>query len=120
MQKVEYRRFNVLAAPPGDDYAAMRQVLARRYERVSALGGKVPDLVLVDGGKGQAGVARAVLAELGMNDVCVVGVAKGRERKPGLEELVIEGEGAALSLPPMHPGLHLAQQIRDEATAFRI
>jgi excinuclease ABC subunit C len=120
MQKGEYRRFNVRDATPGDDYAAMRQVLARRYERVSAQGGKVPDLVLVDGGKGQAGVARAVLAELGMNDVCVVGVAKGPERKPGLEELVIEAEGAALSLPPTHPGLHLVQQIRDEAHRFAI
>ncbi len=120
MQKAEYRRFNVRDAAPGDDYAAMRQVLARRYERVSTEGGKVPDLVLVDGGKGQAGVARAVLAELGMNDVCVVGVAKGPERKPGLEELVIEAEGVALSLPPTHPGLHLVQQIRDEAHRFAI
>ena len=120
MQKGEYRRFNVRDAAPGDDYAAMRQVLARRYERVNAEGGKVPDLVLVDGGKGQAGVARAVLAELGMNDVSVVGVAKGPERKPGLEELVIEAEGAALSLPPTHPGLHLVQQIRDEAHRFAL
>lgn len=120
MQKDEYRRFNVRDAAPGDDYAAMRQVLARRYERVNAEGGKVPDLVLVDGGKGQAGVARAVLAELGMNDVSVVGVAKGPERKPGLEELVIEAEGAALSLPPTHPGLHLVQQIRDEAHRFAL
>ena len=120
MQKGEYRRFNVRDAAPGDDYAAMRQVLARRYERVNAEGGKVPDLVLVDGGKGQAGVARAVLAELGMNDVSVVGVAKGPERKPGLEELVIEAEGAPLSLPPTHPGLHLVQQIRDEAHRFAL
>jgi excinuclease ABC subunit C len=120
MQKGEYRRFNVRDAAPGDDYAAMRQALTRRYERVNAEGGKVPDLVLVDGGKGQAGVARAVLAELGMNDVSVVGVAKGPERKPGLEELVIEAEGAALSLPPTHPGLHLVQQIRDEAHRFAL
>ena len=120
MQKGEYRRFNVRDAASGDDYAAMRQVLARRYERVNAEGGKVPDLVLVDGGKGQSGVARAVLAELGMNDVSVVGVAKGSERKPGLEELVIEAGGAALSLPPTHPGLHLVQQIRDEAHRFAL
>jgi len=120
MQKGEYRRFNIRDAAPGDDYAAMRQVLARRYERVSAQGGKVPDLVLVDGGKGQAGAARAALAELGLNDVSVVGVAKGPGRKPGLEELVIEAEGAALSLPPTHPGLHLVQQIRDEAHRFAI
>lgn len=120
MQRGEYRRFNVRDATPGDDYAAMRQVLARRYERVSAEGGKVPDLVLVDGGKGQARVARAALVELGMNDVSVVGVAKGPERKPGLEELVIESEGISLSLPPTHPGLHLVQQIRDEAHRFAI
>ncbi|HSG74928.1 MAG TPA: excinuclease ABC subunit UvrC [Burkholderiales bacterium] len=120
MQKGEYRRYNVGDAAPGDDYAAMRQVLGRRFERVNAEGGKVPDLVLVDGGKGQAAVARAVLAELGMNDVSVVGVAKGPERKPGLEELVIEADGAALSLPPTHPGLHLVQQIRDEAHRFAV
>jgi len=120
MQRGEYRRFNVRGVAPGDDYAAMRQVLARRYERVSTQGGKVPDLVLVDGGKGQAGAARAVLAELGLNDVSVVGVAKGAERKPGLEELLIEADSAALSLPPTHPGLHLVQQIRDEAHRFAI
>ncbi len=120
MQRGEYRRFNVRDATPGDDYAAMRQVLARRYERVSAQGGKVPDLVLVDGGKGQARAARAALAELGLNDVSVVGVAKGPERKPGLEALVIESEGVSLSLPATHPGLHLVQQIRDEAHRFAI
>ncbi len=120
MQRGEYRRFNVRDATPGDDYAAMRQVLARRYERVSAQGGKVPDLVLVDGGKGQARAARAALVELGLNDVSVVGVAKGPERKPGLEALVIESEGVSLSLPATHPGLHLVQQIRDEAHRFAI
>jgi len=120
LQKGEYRRFNIRDAAPGDDYAAMREVLARRYERVSAEAGKVPDLVLVDGGRGQAGVARAALAELGLNDVSVVGVAKGPERKPGLEELVIEAEGVARSLAPTHPGLHLVQQIRDEAHRFAI
>jgi excinuclease ABC subunit C len=120
MQKAEYRRFNIRDVTPGDDYAAMRQALARRYERVSLEGGKVPDLVLVDGGRGQAGVARTALAELGMNDVSVVGVAKGPERRPGLEELVIEGEDIAVHLPPTHPGLHLIQQIRDEAHRFAI
>jgi excinuclease ABC subunit C len=120
LQKAEYRRFNIRDVTPGDDYAAMRQALARRYERVSLEGGKVPDLVLVDGGRGQAGAARAALAELGMNDVSVVGVAKGPERKPGLEELVIEGEGIGLRLPPTHPGLHLIQQIRDEAHRFAV
>src|SRR5207244_790492 len=79
MQKSEYRRFNIRGVTPGDDYAAMRQVLTRRYERVTAHAGIVPDLVLIDGGKGQVGVARAVLADLGLHQVCVVGVAKGPE-----------------------------------------
>jgi len=120
MQKGEYRRFNIRDVTPGDDYAAMRQALARRYERVSLEGGKIPDLVLVDGGQGQAGAARAALADLGLNDVAVVGVAKGPERRPGHETLILEGEGVAASLPPTHPGLHLIQQIRDEAHRFAI
>jgi excinuclease ABC subunit C len=120
MQRSDYRRFNVRPKTAGDDYAAMREALARRYERVNAEGGKVPDLVLIDGGKGQVGEARAVLVELGMNDVSVVGVAKGPERKPGLEELVIAAEGITASLPPTHPGLHLIQQIRDEAHRFAV
>jgi excinuclease ABC subunit C len=120
MQRAEYRRFNVHPQAAGDDYAAMREVLTRRYARVSAQDGKVPDLVLVDGGRGQVGAARAALAELGLSDVSVVGVAKGPERRPGLEELVLAAEGVALTLPPTHPGLHLIQQIRDEAHRFAI
>ena len=83
MQKAEYRRFNIRGVTPGDDYGAMKQVLARRYERITAEAGKIPDLVLIDGGKGQVGVAAAVLHDLGLHQVCVVGVAKGPERKPG-------------------------------------
>jgi len=120
MQKSEYRRFNIRGITPGDDYAAMRQVLERRYEKVTAEGGKVPDLVLIDGGKGQVGVARGVLADLGLHQVCVVGVAKGPERKPGMEELIIESENRSLQLAPSHPGLHLIQAIRDEAHRFAI
>jgi excinuclease ABC subunit C len=120
LQKGEYRRFNIRDVTPGDDYAAMRQALARRYERVNVEGGKVPDLILVDGGKGQASAARAALADLGMNDVCVVGVAKGPERKPGLETLVLEGEGLGARLAASDPGLHLIQQIRDEAHRFAL
>ncbi|HEX5092527.1 MAG TPA: excinuclease ABC subunit UvrC [Burkholderiales bacterium] len=120
MQKGEYRRFNIRDVTPGDDYAAMRQALARRYERVSVEGGKVPDLILVDGGQGQASAARAALAEIGMNDVSVVGVAKGPERKPGLEALVLEGEGLVVRLAANDPGLHLIQQIRDEAHRFAL
>ena len=120
MQKAEYRRFNSRDITPGDDYGAMRQALARRYERVTQEGGRVPDLVLIDGGKGQVAAARAALADLGVSDLMLVGVAKGPERKPGLEELVIEAEGRTEMLPPSHPGLHLIQQIRDEAHRFAI
>ena len=80
----------------------------------------MPDLILIDGGKGQVAQARSALVELGLNDVSVVGVAKGPERKPGLEELIVEGEGLVVTLPPQHPGLHLIQQIRDEAHRFAI
>src|SRR5687767_3214015 len=120
MQKSEYRRFNIRDVAPGDDYAAMRQVLARRYERTAAEGGKIPDLILIDGGKGQVGAARAALSDLGLHQACVVGIAKGPERKPGMEELIIESEERSLQLAPTHPGLHLIQQIRDEAHRFAI
>ena len=120
MQKSEYRRFNIRDVTPGDDYAAMRQVLSRRYERVNAEAGKIPDLVLIDGGKGQVSAAKAAMVELGMNDIAVVGVAKGPARKPGLEELIIESEARTLQLAPTHPGLHLIQAIRDEAHRFAI
>ena len=120
MQKSEYRRYNIRDITPGDDYAALRQALTRRYERVGLEGGKIPDLVLVDGGTGQAGAARAALAELGMNDVSVVGVAKGPERKPGAEQLILESGTQTLQLAPDDPALHLIQQIRDEAHRFAI
>jgi excinuclease ABC subunit C len=120
MQKSEYRRFNIRDITPGDDYAAMRQVLGRRYERVTAEAGRIPDLVLIDGGRGQVSAARAALVELGLHQVCVVGVAKGPERKPGLEELILESDARTLELPPTNPGLHLIQAIRDEAHRFAI
>ena len=120
MQKAEYRRFNIRDVTPGDDYAAMKQALARRYERVTAEAGAIPDLILIDGGKGQAGVAAAVLHDLGLHQVAVVGVAKGPERKPGEEELILESQARSLQLAPSHPGLHLIQAIRDEAHRFAV
>ena len=120
MQNGEYRRYNIRDITPGDDYGAMRQALARRYERVTTEAGKIPDLILIDGGVGQVRAAKAALVELGLNDVGLVGVAKGPQRKPGLEELVIESEGRSVTLPPQHPGLHLIQTIRDEAHRFAI
>ena len=120
MQKSEYRRFNIEGGKPGDDYAAMREVLSRRYQRLVAGEGRLPDLVLIDGGKGQLGVACEVLAEAGLTDVMLVGVAKGAERKPGLEQLFFPGRAKPLQLAAEHPALHLIQQIRDEAHRFAI
>ncbi|MBM3385646.1 MAG: excinuclease ABC subunit UvrC, partial [Betaproteobacteria bacterium] len=120
LQRGEYRRFNIRDLNPGDDYGAMRQALERRYSRVSAEEGRMPDLVLIDGGRGQLNAARAALAELGLSDVNVLGVAKGPARRPGLEQLVLEADGQTLSLPTEHAGLHLIQSIRDEAHRFAI
>jgi len=120
MRNSEYRRYNIGTAVRGDDYGAMREVLTRRYEKISRGEGVVPDLVLIDGGRGQVNVAREVLAELGLADIFLVGVAKGPERKPGMEELIIADGDRALTLPPDHAGLHLIQQIRDEAHRFAI
>jgi excinuclease ABC subunit C len=120
MRPSEYRHYNIAGIQPGDDYAAMRDVLHRRYEKVARGEGVVPDLVLIDGGKGQVNAACGVLAELGFADVDLVGVAKGPERKPGLEELVLAEGDRALRLDPDHPGLHLIQAIRDEAHRFAI
>jgi excinuclease ABC subunit C len=120
MQKSEYRRFNMRSVDPGDDYGAMREVLSRRYGKIVATEAKLPDLVLIDGGKGQLGVAIEVFSELGLTDVPLVGVAKGEERKPGLEQLFIPGRAEPLVLGPDHAALHLVQQIRDEAHRFAI
>jgi excinuclease ABC subunit C len=120
LQNGEYRRYNIEDITAGDDYEAMRQTLTRRYRKVVAGEGRVPDLVLIDGGKGQLAVAQQVCAELGLNDVTLVAVAKGEERKPGLEQLLLPGRDTPLSLPRDHAGLHLIQQIRDEAHRFAI
>lgn len=118
--KSQYRRYNISGLAPGDDYGAMRQALARRFKRGQAEGGPLPDLLLVDGGKGQVAEARAVLADLGIDGVDVVGVAKGSSRKPGLEQLLLGAGGRVLTPPGDAPGLHLIQQIRDEAHRFAI
>lgn len=120
MRSSEYRRYNINGLTPGDDYAAMRDVLSRRYHKITGGEGRLPDLILIDGGKGQVGVAQEVLVELGLNDANLLGVAKGEERKPGLEQLIFPGLQKPLQLPKDHPGLHLIQQIRDEAHRFAI
>ena len=120
MRNSEYRRFNISGIAPGDDYAAMRNALTRRYQRIASGEGKRPDLILIDGGKGQVGVAYAVLTELGLSEIEVIGVAKGPERKAGLEELIFADQRKPIQLGVEHPGLHLIQQIRDEAHRFAI
>ena len=120
MQSGEYRRFNVTPAQGGDDYAAMREALTRRCARIVAGEYPAPDLLVIDGGKGQVGVAASVLEEQGMHGVPLIGIAKGPERKAGEEEIVFPDRDDALRLPPDHPGLHLLQQIRDEAHRFAI
>ena len=120
MKKSEYRRYNIAGVTGGDDYGAMRQALTRRFERVASGEGVCPDLLLIDGGKGQLGVAREVLLELSLDSVPLVGVAKGEGRKPGLETLVFADGRVAANLGSDDPALHLIQEIRDEAHRFAI
>ena len=120
MQKSDYRRYNVTGVEAGDDYGAMREALARRYRKIVAGEGRMPDLVLIDGGKGQLAIAIEVFAELGMSDVALMAVAKGEARKPGEEQLLLPGRPEPLALGADHPALHLIQQIRDEAHRFAI
>lgn len=118
--KSDYRRFNIRGVTPGDDYAAMRQAIERRYARVQAEEGRMPDVLLVDGGAGQLQAAARALEELQVEGITPVGVAKGPSRKPGLETLVLLGQKQPLILPPDSPALHLIQQVRDEAHRFAI
>jgi excinuclease ABC subunit C len=120
MQNSEYRRYNVKGVEPGDDYGAMCYALGVRYRKLADGEGKVPDLILIDGGLGQIHAAQAVMADLGLHEIPMMGVAKGVERKPGLEQLFLAGEEQPRRLPPDHPALHLIQQVRDEAHRFAI
>lgn len=118
--KSDYRRFNIENIQPGDDYGAMEQALTRRYTRLMKGEGKLPDILFIDGGKGQVSSAVSALEELQVTGVCIIGIAKGPERKPGLETLIIAGVGQEVQLPENSPALHLIQQIRDEAHRFAI
>ena len=120
LQNSEYRRYNINGNTPGDDYAAMRDVLSRRYKKVAAGEGKRPDLIFIDGGKGQLGVAVEVMQEVGLEDILLIGIAKGEARKPGLETMIFADTGEMLNLEKDNTGLHLLQQIRDEAHRFAI
>ncbi|MCW8983346.1 MAG: excinuclease ABC subunit UvrC, partial [Gammaproteobacteria bacterium] len=120
--KSDYRRYNIEGITGGDDYAAMRQALERRYQRLKEGGddAKWPDLLLIDGGLGQLRQAESVMNELQLVGITMVGVAKGETRKPGLEQLILSGQPQPIILPADSPALHLIQQVRDEAHRFAI
>jgi excinuclease ABC subunit C len=118
--KSRYRRYNLEGFEPGDDYAAMREVLRRRYRKLQKEEGHLPDLILVDGGKGQLGIAMEVLSECGLSDVPLMGVAKGPLRRAGYEEWVLPVAPHSLRPGPESAASHLIQQVRDEAHRFAI
>ncbi len=118
--KSDYRRFNIAGIQPGDDYAAMYQALTRRYKRVRDGEIAAPDVLLIDGGKGQLAEAGKVLDELGLVGITLIGVAKGVDRRPGQEQLFVRGRDTPVILPPDSAALHLIQRVRDEAHRFAI
>lgn len=119
-RKADYRKFNIEGITGGDDYAAMQQALERRYKRLKSGEGAIPDILFIDGGKGQVSQAMSVLADLQIEGVEVVGVAKGTTRKAGFETLIDGKTGREQQLPGDSPALHLIQHIRDEAHRFAI
>jgi excinuclease ABC subunit C len=118
--KSDYRRYNIEGVTGGDDYAAMHQALTRRFTRAKDGEGKLPDILLVDGGKGQLKMAQEVMLELAVPKLILLGVAKGVTRKPGLETLYLNDAAHEFTLPGDSPALHLIQQVRDEAHRFAI
>jgi excinuclease ABC subunit C len=118
--KSDYRRFNISGIAPGDDYAAMYQALTRRYKRVREGEIVKPDVLLIDGGKGQLAEAAKVLQELGVSGITLIGVAKGADRRAGQEQLFLLGQDTPTILPPDSRALHLIQRVRDEAHRFAI
>jgi excinuclease ABC subunit C len=118
--KNEYRRFNISGIAPGDDYAAMQQALTRRYKRIRDGEVTAPDILLIDGGKGQLAAAAGVLEQLGIRGVTMIGVAKGPDRRAGQEQLFTVGSDVPILLPPDSAALHLIQRVRDEAHRFAV
>lgn len=119
-RKSDYRRYNITGSKAGDDYGAMRTAIERRYSRLQKEDAMLPDLLLVDGGRGQLGQAEEVLADLQVSGIVTVGVAKGTTRKPGLEQIFLTRGGTPIVPPPDSPALHLIQRVRDEAHRFAI
>jgi excinuclease ABC subunit C len=118
--KSDYRRFNIEGLTPGDDYGAMRQALSRRYARIKRGEALMPDILFIDGGPNQLAQAVDVLKELEIEGVCMIGVAKGADRRAGQERLFTVGSDTPIVLPPDSSALHLIQRIRDEAHRFAI
>jgi excinuclease ABC subunit C len=119
-RKSDYRKFNIEGIVAGDDYGAMHQALERRYQRLKSAEASMPDVLFIDGGKGQVAQAMSVLQELQVDGIEVIGVAKGATRKAGFETLISGSTGKQSQLPADHGALHLIQQIRDEAHRFAI
>lgn len=118
--KKDYRRFNITGITPGDDYSAMRQALTRHYKKAKETERILPDILIIDGGKGQLLQAENVFEDLQIDGVTILGIAKGPGRKPGLETIYLSGRKEAIPLAANSPALHLLQQIRDEAHRFAI
>ncbi len=118
--KSAYRRFNISDIAPGDDYAAMNQAVLRRYKRMQLGEHPAPDVLFIDGGRGQMNAAEKALSELGINDVMIVGVSKGLDRKAGMEKIILARHNRPLDVSPGMAGLLLIQHIRDEAHRFAI
>lgn len=115
-----YRRFNIQDVTPGDDYAAMEQALLRRYTRLKSAGKSLPDVIVIDGGKGQLHAAEGVLEELQLTEICLISISKGPARKPGQEQIWFSGQSRARRLQPDSNALHLLQFVRDESHRFAI
>lgn len=118
--KRDYRRYNISGITPGDDYAAMEQALLRHFKSLKQAKKQCPDVLIIDGGKGQVAVAKRVLHELAINDIFLLGIAKGPSRKAGLEHLILADDKTERTLPSDSPALHLLQHIRDESHRFAI
>ena len=119
-KKSAYRKFNINGITGGDDYAAMEQVLTRRYKRLINESQAMPDLLVIDGGRGQVNIAQKVMEKLNLEKLKIIGVAKGEGRKPGLETIIVAFDGREVTLDADDPALHLIQHIRDESHRFAI
>jgi excinuclease ABC subunit C len=119
-RKSDYRKFKIRDAQPGDDYGAMREAIERRYSRLKREEKNLPDVLLIDGGKGQIGNVKEVFKELQIDEVKILGIAKGATRKPGLETIFLGESGKVVNLPSGSKALRHLQYVRDEAHRFAI